>query len=194
MFPDIYNEDWFAMASEASSGGVVHAGDVWQLKFNPFDDPVRAVQQEFGDLIAEGLYESFSQGNETRSTTLSYWDTFRAKRAEYIEGIRGRLERREDSNEFVQAGKVLEKALEQLALITSQDCLDLLAAWQEDRHDFAVNSTRLSGVHSYTSAFETLALPRWQEVAFGESERLDALELGRPQSLSRSRSSMAPVA
>jgi hypothetical protein len=193
VFPDIYNEDWFAMANEASDGGVAHVGDVRQLEFNPFDDPVRAVQQEFGDLLAEGLYDSFSLGDAARSKAFSYWEACQAKRVEYIEGIQERLEQRQETHEFVQAARILEHAKEQVGRITTYDCLKFLEAWQEDRREFAKKSSGLSGVRSYRAAFDELGLPHWRTVAFGESKRLDSVELGQPQSLSRSRSSMRPL-
>jgi hypothetical protein len=194
VFPDIYNEDWFAMAYEASNGGVVHVGDVRQLEYNPFNSPVRAVQEEFGDLIAEGLYQSFSMGDGTQSRRLSYWRTVHRKRAEYIDGIRHRLEQRHDTHEYVQAIRSLEAARTQLDYIAPEDCLNFLEAWRDDRREFATRSLRVSGVRSYTAAFEILELPRWRAVAFGEPDRLDPMELGQPQPLSRSRSSIRPLA
>jgi len=194
VFPDIYNEDWFAMAHDASNGGVVHVGDVRQLEFNPFEDPVRAHHEEFGDLIAEGLYDSFSMGDGTDGETLSYWNRVYNQRIDFICGIRRGLEQRQDTHEHVQAIKSLEAAIDRLHHIKPEDCLDFLEAWREDRWEFAIWSSRASGPQSYTSTFDSLELPRWRTVAFGEWDRLDRMELGQPQSLSRNRTSMRSLA
>ena len=55
-FPDIYNEDWFFFAREAASRELRGVGQASQLKYNPYARPDRARREEFGDLLAEGLF------------------------------------------------------------------------------------------------------------------------------------------
>ena len=55
-FPNIYNEDWFFFANEAASRKIVLVGESMQVEYDPYDDPDRAVKEEFGDLLAEGIY------------------------------------------------------------------------------------------------------------------------------------------
>ena len=56
-FPDIYNEDWLFFYDAASAGQLGSSGRrVTQLRYDPFADPQRAAWQEFGDVLAEGLY------------------------------------------------------------------------------------------------------------------------------------------
>lgn len=55
-FPHIYNEDWlFLLPYCLLDGAVTWAGTVKQQRYNPFRDPERAIWEEPGDLLAEGL-------------------------------------------------------------------------------------------------------------------------------------------
>jgi hypothetical protein len=57
-FPRVYNEDWLFMAPLLAEPrrGVGIAGTLRQNPFNPFDTPEAARRQEFGDILAEGLF------------------------------------------------------------------------------------------------------------------------------------------
>lgn len=59
-FPHVYNEDWlFMLALGFDHGGldrtVARAGDVWHAAYDPFRVD-RARGEEFGDILAEGLF------------------------------------------------------------------------------------------------------------------------------------------
>jgi hypothetical protein len=166
VFPDVYNEDWFAFAGEASSSGVAHVGNVRQLPYNPFENPQRAAHEEFGDLVAEGLYALFNDGLSLSSATATYWAGFIGERRRLIAKIASEIDHN-DTHELVQAAKSLKSALYQLDMVTPSDCTDFLKAWQEDRHRFDTNARRLIGRHSYADAFSILGLDEWQETQFG---------------------------
>jgi len=91
VFPDIYNEDWFALSGEAQTTGVAHVGNVGQLEFNPFEDAGRATAEEFGDLLAEGLYALFTDVGGLHRATAGYWKRFIEQRWALILGIRQQL-------------------------------------------------------------------------------------------------------
>ena len=56
-FPDIYNEDWLFFFDDASAGRLANSClKATQLRYYPFANPRRAAWQEFGDVLAEGLY------------------------------------------------------------------------------------------------------------------------------------------
>ncbi|WP_156993253.1 hypothetical protein [Pseudonocardia acaciae] len=55
-FPDIYNEDWFFFAEAAARRRLANVGCASQADYHPFARPQRAQHEEFGDLLAEGLY------------------------------------------------------------------------------------------------------------------------------------------
>lgn len=167
VFPDVYNEDWFALAGEAGTTGVAHVGDVAQLEFNPFEDPRRAAYEEFGDLLAEGLYALLNDGLGLPRATDDYWSRFIDERFRLIEGIRQRFER-EETHRGVQASKSLQEALIRLDRIRPADCTAFLAAWQHDRRRFARLSRLACGRgRTYQDAFAALGIARWQEARFG---------------------------
>ncbi len=86
-FPDVYNEDWLFFAAHAARGQIVCVGAARQQPYKPFADPKRAVTEEFGDLIAEGLYELFNHGQSLDAATKAYWDEFISARKKLIERL-----------------------------------------------------------------------------------------------------------
>ena len=66
-FPHIYNEDWLFFYEDASTGRLGSSGGkVTQLRYDPFADAQRAAWQEFGDVLAEGLYALLDHGMDCR--------------------------------------------------------------------------------------------------------------------------------
>lgn len=168
VFPDIYNEDWFAFAHEASGNGVGCAGDTGQLDFKPFEDPGRAAREEFGDVLAEGLYSLFSDSLDLSRATRGFWGQFIASRAELIQEIETRLKERAIwTHESVQAQASLARALTQLDKIQPDYCVDFVEAWRKDRDAFANASAGLPRGTSYADALDYLGLSEWQEAEFG---------------------------
>lgn len=166
VFPDIYNEDWFAMAREAEAGGVGHAGNARQLEFNPFADPERAAREEFGDVLAEGLFALLADGYDiSRAKTAGYWDGFIASRRQLIDRLT-RQWRQVHTNESAQVRESLLRAGEQLQLVGRYDCVDFIGAWQHDRDRFALETAGLQAGTPVEDAFAQLGLHTWREVRF----------------------------
>ncbi len=179
IFPDIYNEDWFALAGEAGRTGVAHAGDVGQLEYNPFEDPSRAAREEFGDLLAEGLYALFNDGDGLSRATEAYWQRFIRDRRGLILGIMRELEK-DETSERRQAVKSLFEALIRLDGITPADCTAFLRAWREDQRRFTRLAERArAGRCDYPEAFAALGVTRWREVSFGYAPALVTSASGR---------------
>ena len=101
-FPDVYNEDWLFFATHAAQGKVVCVGTARQRPYKPFADPHRAVMEEFGDLIAEGLYALFNDGQSLHAATAAYWDEFIEARKRLIDTIAADLYRM-PTREAIQA-------------------------------------------------------------------------------------------
>ena len=55
-FADVYNEDWFFFAEAAAHRSLTQVGEAGQAVYDPFARSARASEEEFGDLLAEGLY------------------------------------------------------------------------------------------------------------------------------------------
>ena len=69
-FPNIYNEDWFFFSEETAHHKIARVGASRQREYDPFEDPQRAVKEEFGDLLAEGLYSRLDAGLRLSASTL----------------------------------------------------------------------------------------------------------------------------
>jgi hypothetical protein len=141
-FPDIYNEDWFFFARHAAERSLPKVGEVRQDEYPPFADPTRATREEFGDLLAEGLYSLFESTRGwaeqmAAAVTPRYWSSFRADRKSFIDEVRTRLE------DGVAAGNLgvesayralesLAYAEKQLTAITDDRCAEFIESWHQD--------------------------------------------------------------
>ena len=99
-FPDVYNEDWFFFAEEAAARRLPRVGQAAQTEYDPFASEERAGWEEFGDLLAEGLFALFGDGftehhlgDHLDSATNRYWSRFIEARKGVLINTRGVLER-----------------------------------------------------------------------------------------------------
>lgn len=168
-FPDIYNEDWFFFYEAAARRSLPKVGTARQRAYRPFDDPGRARREEFGDLLAEGLYAHISAGDELATATRDYWQDFLRARGELLESIQADLSDVE-TNEAVQALASIRAAGEQLAVITPEHCVNFLEAWQQDQRAFAARAAKLANVGSPADAFDVLQLRTWRLAAFAHPD------------------------
>jgi hypothetical protein len=143
-FPDIYNEDWFFFARHAAARVLPKIGEVRQTEYLPFADPARAEQEEFGDLLAEGLYALFEttpgwafKDQLAAGTRTTHWRRFTESRLGMIDQIKRALWRAQDSaslgyTTIVQAQESLRHSEEQLQRIPADLCVEFIENWQED--------------------------------------------------------------
>ena len=83
-FPDIYNEDWFFFFDAASKGQLGNSYlKATQLVYYPFANAERAAWQEFGDVLAEGLYALLHLDMDVGQATSAYWAHFLEATAEF---------------------------------------------------------------------------------------------------------------
>ena len=168
-FPDIYNEDWLFFIDHAAAGNLPCVGEAHQLEYRPFKDPTRAAREEFGDLLAEGLYALISSGDRLSRASDAYWDVFMAARHRLlveISGVLGTLE----TNEALQALNSIRAAKEQAAKITPRLCMAFLEAWRHDRHRFEATVQNLASVKSYEDALDILELKNWRSAEFANPD------------------------
>jgi hypothetical protein len=92
-FPEIYNEDWFFFyhAAQARRLGQ-HGRAATQLRYDPYADPLRAAGQEFGDVMAEGLYSLLHQRIGMSYASSDYWQVFLDSRMEFLEAVLARCD------------------------------------------------------------------------------------------------------
>jgi mono/diheme cytochrome c family protein len=147
-FPNVYNEDWFFLFEHIRERRVAVTGLAEQKAYDPFDGPGRARRQEFGDCLAEGIFELLDDGRDLAAAGPDFWRDYLGRRAAFIEGISRRLP---DTADGARVRRALRAAQESGARITPELCIGYLAAWQRDRHaweDFLAGLPKLSDVHT----------------------------------------------
>jgi hypothetical protein len=148
-FPDIYNEDWLFFYDDAAYGRLGSSGRVvTQLFYDPFDDTRRAARQEFGDVLAEGLYALLDRGLGLKHATRDYWADFLYARETFLQTI---IDRR-----GIAAPDIRERLLDSIesaqkcSVEISPEVLErYIQQWRQDRHEW---DQRLAGVSQMPSA------------------------------------------
>lgn len=167
-FPNIYNEDWFFFSAEAASHKIIQVGQSMQVEYDPYDDPDRAVKEEFGDLLAEGLYARLDHMQGLHGVDPAYWEGFIENRgvfhANVVASLRKHGERDKDTKtgRDVRAAEVsVRAARNQLNRITPDLCDKFIRLWQQDLVEWQRHLTELDDkdrVDSIGSAFRHLNL------------------------------------
>jgi hypothetical protein len=177
-FPDIYNEDWFFFADQAAARNLPQVGRAKQAQYDPFANPERARQEEFGDLLAEGLYALIEESDpslpfpdQLRRATRAYWARFIQARQQVmtdtVDGLCSFTHREADHDRVTAAFESLAAAENQLDVITPDLCVDFLDAWREDLADWQEFSTGINNVGSTREAMDFLELKTWTWAEFG---------------------------
>jgi hypothetical protein len=133
-FPEVYNEDWFFLLGKTMLRPVGQVGEAIQKPYDPFASPERARREEFGDVLAEGLFALFDDSGRIGDADEAYWTRFLAARLALIEEIKGRIEHRGPVT--VRDKQMLESLTAssgRLQFIRPQQCVGYLRAWQRDR-------------------------------------------------------------
>lgn len=176
-FPDIYNEDWLFFFDDASNGRLANSRlKATQLTYYPFANEKRAAWQEFGDVLAEGLYSLLHLGLKVQDATPEYWASFLKARRSFLEAI---LARSENANTEIRGEMVasVKSALECLDVIRPGLCARYIDAWRVDLRDWKwrmAGITKVSleeallrmGLVSMAPASSTWrVMPHWAEAA-----------------------------
>ena len=119
-------------------------GQARQIEYDPFASPDRALWEEFGDLLGEGLFALIGKkdpsvrfGQQLRAATRSYWSRFIKARRDVLSETRtkisGFLEKDPDNAHLSSALALLVAAWNQLDnRITADLCVNFVTAWRED--------------------------------------------------------------
>jgi len=131
-FPDLYNEDWLFFYRDAAEERLATPGSLAeQLPYDPFTDPQRAAGQEFGDVIAEGLYSLLHSSLGIDAADEGYWEQFLKQRNTVLDDVTRHLPALPPSLRG-EMSKAIGAAQQVLWDITAKMCVDYLAAWQRD--------------------------------------------------------------
>ena len=157
-FPDVYNEDWLFFYRDIAEGRLGTSGrTATQLRYDPFADSRRAENEEFGDVIAEGLYALLDHGlGAEYATTKGYWRQFLADRMRILDEI---MESKTPPFEIRQkmrlAVKSARKCLEE---IQPDMCVNYIECWQKDLGQWEGTLKRIPQVTSIADALLELRL------------------------------------
>jgi hypothetical protein len=157
-FPNIYNEDWFFFSEEAADRRIAKVGVSRQLEYDPYDDPLRAAQEEFGDLLAEGLYARLDMDTGISDVDTAYWDAFIDRRFEFHTRVAEALNAHPDRALAGKAADSIHAARRQLDQIKPSLCQKFVELWQSDLIEWRRYLIGLRNVDSIVTAFEMLNL------------------------------------
>lgn len=157
-FPNVYNEDWFFFADEAASHRITKVGESHQRNYDPYDHPRRARMEEFGDLLAEGLYARLDRKQGIWDVDTGYWRDFIKRRMEFHERVAEALGYVEDRyhDEAARASSSIRAAQDQLTKITPELCQKFMQLWQDDREKWRDYLADLPHLDSITTAIKHL--------------------------------------
>jgi hypothetical protein len=133
-FPNVYNDDWLFLLDGSLLRPVTATGCAIQAMYDPFADQERARIEEFGDVLAEGVFAVLDNGYSIRNIDDSYWRRYLRHRRRFIQGIIRRAAGRPGSslrtNRMVES---LRAAVDQLVTrISPELCMTFLEAWRLD--------------------------------------------------------------
>ncbi|MGH3191945.1 MAG: hypothetical protein ACRDPY_24155 [Streptosporangiaceae bacterium] len=160
LFPPIYNEDWLFLFDATQRRSFAVAGALSQLEYQPFARSRRAASEEFGDVIAEGLFRLLHEGGSVPDATPDYWRSTLDRRSRLIDDIAGRLllnERYEPVTGYALMS--LAAARKRLADVTELSCLSFVRAWRTDVGIWRENLTNLPVLGDLADAAKYLDLP-----------------------------------
>jgi hypothetical protein len=157
-FPDIYNEDWLFFFDDASSGQLGSSGhEVMQLSYDPFADARRAAWQEFGDVLAEGLYTLIHHGMSVQHATDGYWLQFLTARRRFLQAI---IDRAGAAHPHVREQMLLsvERALTCSAGIAPGLLESYTLLWRQDLRNWQQRLAKVREMPSLDAALSELGL------------------------------------
>jgi hypothetical protein len=160
-FPDVYNEDWFFLFDLLATRSVGFAGDLRQVRYDPFR-PELAARQEFGDLLAEGLFRLLHRPGRNAPDDLvveaqdeAFWRERIDRRARFIERIKHELPR--VPPEAPMVADCLSAASAELERLAPSALTDWAIRWRRDVERWRV---LLAGLPPVSAPRDLDALPR----------------------------------
>ncbi len=157
-FPDIYNEDWLFFYHDIQARKLGCSGlNATQLRYDPFADPRRAAGQEFGDLLAEGLYALLHQGAGAAQATQDYWAKFLDARQRFLDAIIDRSAPLQEQlqHKIVDAVTAAQKSLTE---IQPELCERYITLWLKDRRRWLRRLESIRRMPSLEAALDRLDL------------------------------------
>ena len=134
-FPNVYNDDWFFVLDVGKRlQPVATVGQVLQYPYDPYRVE-RARTEEFGDVLAEGIFWLLDQGKPVSEGDLGHWRDFLEHRKQFIEQVRSMVASHTGiyAAERVRMEEALTAALGRCARITPELCVAYMKALAIDQ-------------------------------------------------------------
>ena len=163
LFPPIYNEDWLFLFDAVQNRSVTSAGTGSQLEYQPFAHSRRAASEEFGDVIAEGLYRLLHHEADVSDATHAYWRTVLNWRFQLLDYVAAQLLQR-DGPVVGGALMSLAAARKRLTAISPLACSSFIHAWQTDITTWRTTLLGLPVLGDLADAAKFLGLPAQEGV------------------------------
>lgn len=180
-FPDVYNEDWFFLLESAITRSIAITGVVAQRLYDPFASPARAEREEFGDVLAEGIYWLLDEKRLLSEANEDYWGEALQRRRKLIGQIIARQDQAAvpplERKRMVDALKAAEAVRQS---IRPQHCAAYVRQWSEDQESWAKRLGRLPTDLPLEIALKELGLPWLGSLPIGASVRRGHLSSHRP--------------
>jgi len=167
-FPEVYNEDWMFLCRSLAKRKVAATGSVSQIEYDPFAEPDRAGDEEFGEVLAEGLTNLMHPSSSAADLValdipdtafhVEYWRLFLRARARFIEQIISRIENRPPSDATSAALVSLKVAEDRRSGLSAEQCAAYLTTWKRDTDDWCMRLHTLQRLSSVRQALAALDL------------------------------------
>jgi hypothetical protein len=161
-FPNVYNEDWFFLLdSDKRLQSVASVGQVLQYPYDPYRVE-RARREEFGDVLAEGIFWLLDQGKPGSDGNLKHWRNFLEHRKQFIRQVRSMVASRDgiESAERARMQEALTAALGRCERIRPQLCVAYMKALaaDQDRWQHYIQEVRRQPVPALEKALRSLTV------------------------------------
>jgi hypothetical protein len=161
-FPNVYNEDWFFLLNARKRlQQVASVGQVLQYPYDPYRIK-RARAEEFGDVLAEGIFWLLDQGKPASDGDLAHWRDFLAHRKQFIQQVRRMVAKEASIAPTVRARmqEALTAALGRCERIDPELCVAYMKALaaDQDRWQRYIQQVRRQPVPSLEKALGSLTV------------------------------------
>ena len=162
-FPPVYHEDWLCIMDHLWDREVAIAGQVAQLRYQPFTTTGRARLEEFGDILAAGLlwlvhakdnWSSSEDDHWREATERQFWTDILRERAALLDDLSKRLEVIYGRDHRALPLQSIRAAQKRCAELSSAEFVEFMVKWQDS---LAKWRTRLSSLPRAGSVAKALA-------------------------------------
>jgi len=165
-FPPVYNEDWLFLYDLLERRAVLRSGkDVHQLRYDPYVRPQRARLEEFGDVLAEGLFHLLHEREPVATAKdPDYWHAVRVERRQVLDDITANLRDHTLTPHVGPATRqdalhAMAEARSQLTRTTPGLLADYVRRWRDDLDTWREWFPKLPQRDTLDEAFAYLGYP-----------------------------------